>query len=271
MARDGGTVRGIWPVLEALRSGRVVERVLLRRGPLSDQLREVQQVARQTGVPIQLVPPERLDRATKGDHQGVVAFVSEVPVQDLDEVIAKAYEAGRTPLLLALDGVTDVRNIGAISRSAECFGADALIVPMAGSARLGPDAIKSSAGALMRLPVCRVGNLVKASLDAHDILAKEGIELEVVDMYSIRPIDREAIRRAACTHGVLLSAEEHNITGGFGAAVAEVIAEDGLACKLRHIGMPDQYSVLGPPTHLYRHYGLDGEGVAASVREALKG
>ena len=162
MARDGGTVRGIWPVLEALRSGRVVERVLLRRGPLSDQLREVQQVARQTGVPIQLVPPERLDRATKGDHQGVVAFVSEVPVQDLDEVIAKAYEAGRTPLLLALDGVTDVRNIGAISRSAECFGADALIVPMAGSARLGPDAIKSSAGALMRLPVCRVGNLVKA-------------------------------------------------------------------------------------------------------------
>lgn len=119
--------------------------------------------------------------------------------------------------------------------------------------------------------VFAIGNLVKASLDAHDILAKEGIELEVVDMYSIRPIDREAIRRAACTHGVLLSAEEHNITGGFGAAVAEVIAEDGLACKLRRIGMPDQYSVLGPPTHLYRHYGLDGEGVAASVREALKG
>lgn len=162
MARNEGLVKGIWPVMEALRSGRSVERVLIRRGPLSDPLREVQRAAREAGVPVQLVPGERLDRATRGEHQGVLAYVSEVPVQDLDEVITKAYEAGRTPLLLALDGITDVRNIGAISRSAEGFGADALVVPMTGTARLGPDAIKSSAGALMRLPVCRVPSLPKA-------------------------------------------------------------------------------------------------------------
>jgi len=108
-----------------------------------------------------------------------------------------------------------------------------------------------------------------ASLGAADILKAEGIALSVVDMYSIRPIDRAPIRRAAKANGFVLSAEEHNITSGFGSAVAEVIAEEGLSCKLHRIGMPDDYSLLGPPTHLYRHYGLDAEGVAARVRKAL--
>jgi transketolase len=116
--------------------------------------------------------------------------------------------------------------------------------------------------------VLAIGNLVKAALDAHDILANEGISLGVVDMYSIRPIDRDAVR-AASRQGIVISAEEANVTGGFGAAVAEVIAEEGLGCRLVKIGMPDDYSILGPPTHLYRHYGLDGEGVAATVRKAL--
>lgn len=116
--------------------------------------------------------------------------------------------------------------------------------------------------------VLAIGNLVAAALDAAETLANEGIELTVVDMYSIRPLDREAVR-AAAQQGVLFTAEEHNVTGGFGAAVAEVIAEEGLACRQVRIGLPDEYSILGPPTHLYRHYGLDGEGVAARVREAL--
>ncbi len=116
--------------------------------------------------------------------------------------------------------------------------------------------------------VLAIGNMVKAALDAHDILAEENIQLRVVDMYSIRPIDHAAIRRAALC-GVLFTAEEHNITGGFGAAVAEVIAEQGLAVRLHKIGIPDEYSLLGPPTHLYSHYGLDGEGIAARVRKVL--
>lgn len=117
--------------------------------------------------------------------------------------------------------------------------------------------------------VLAVGNLVKAALDAHDILAKENISLRVADMYSIRPIDRAEICAAARECGALITAEEHNITGGFGAAVAEVVAEEGLGARLWKIGMPDEYSLLGPPTHLYRHYGLDGEGVAAKVRDIL--
>ena len=116
--------------------------------------------------------------------------------------------------------------------------------------------------------VLAIGNLVKASLDAAALLAREGIEVGVVDMYSIRPIDREAVRLAA-KQGLVVTAEEANVTGGFGAAVAEVLAEEALGARLVKIGMPDEYSVLGPPTHLYRHYGLDGEGVAATLRKAL--
>ncbi len=116
-----------------------------------------------------------------------------------------------------------------------------------------------------------IGNLVKASLDAHDLLAGDGIGVRVVDMYSIRPLDRQAVLEAAGRYKMIFTAEEHNITGGFGAAVAEVLAESGTGTKLCKIGMPDQYSILGPPTHLYRHYGLDGEGVATTIRERLRG
>lgn len=118
--------------------------------------------------------------------------------------------------------------------------------------------------------VLAIGNLVSAALEAAEELAGEGIELTVVDMYSICPIDREPIRRAAEQSGLVITGEEHNITGGFGSAVAEVIAEEGLGCRLKRVGMPDEYSLLGPPTHLYRHYGLDGPGIAGTVREALK-
>lgn len=118
--------------------------------------------------------------------------------------------------------------------------------------------------------ILAIGNLVKAALEAHDILAKEGIGVRVVDMYSINPIDNNAIRQAASDHKLIVTAEEHNVTGGFGSAVADVIAEEGLGARLVKIGMPDQYSVLGPPTHLYAHYGLDGNGVAQRVREAMR-
>ena len=118
--------------------------------------------------------------------------------------------------------------------------------------------------------VLAIGNLVHAALGAHDILAREGIGLRVVDMYSVRPIDEAAVLAAARDHGVVVSAEEHNVTSGFGSAVAEVLASHGAGARLVRIGMPDRYSILGPPTHLYRHYGLDAEGVAAVVRRTLQ-
>lgn len=155
-------VCGIHPVIEALSSDRHVEKLLIRRDAGGEGMRNLKQLARELGVPWQPVPSEKLDRLTTTEHQGVIALISPVPVQDLDGVIAQAYERGEAPLLVALDGVTDVRNIGAVARSAECFGAHALIVPKSGAARLGSDAVKSSAGALMRKPVCRVDNLASA-------------------------------------------------------------------------------------------------------------
>ncbi len=116
--------------------------------------------------------------------------------------------------------------------------------------------------------VLAIGNLVAASLGAAEMLQPEGIDLGVIDMYSIAPLDRQAIRDAA-EMGHVFTAEEHNVSAGFGSAVAEVIADEGLGAKLHRIGMPDDYSLLGPPTHLYRHYGLDAEGVATAVRKAL--
>ena len=161
MASDD-LVCGVWPVIEALRAGRNIERLLVRREAGGDGIREIRQLAMDRGIPWQPVPVEKLDRLTRAEHQGVIAFISQVEEQDLDEVLTMAYERGETPLIVALDCVTDVRNMGAIARSAECFGAHALLVPKQGTARLGPDAVKSSAGALLRKPVCRVTRLTDA-------------------------------------------------------------------------------------------------------------
>lgn len=161
-------VCGVWPVIEALRSGANVEKILLRREAGGDGMKEIRQLALDRGIPWQPVPVEKLDRLTKTEHQGVIALISQVEEQDLDEVIAMAYERGDTPLIVALDSVTDVRNLGAIARSAECFGAHALLVPKQGTARLGEDAVKSSAGALVRKPVCRVSRLTDGLVRARE-------------------------------------------------------------------------------------------------------
>lgn len=161
-------VCGVWPVIEALRAGKNVEKLLIRREAGGDGVKEIRQLALDRDIPWQPVPVEKLDRLTKTEHQGVIAFLSQVEEQDLNEVITMAYERGETPLILALDSVTDVRNMGAIARSAECFGAHAMLVPKVGTARLGPDAVKSSAGALLRKPVCRVARLTDALRAARD-------------------------------------------------------------------------------------------------------
>lgn len=155
-------VAGIRPVTEALTANRNIEKLLVRRDSGHAALKEIKQLALEREIPWQPVPLEKLDRMTRTEHQGVIALLSPVEEQNLDEVIARAYELGQTPLIIALDGVTDVRNVGAVARSAECFGAHAVLVPKQGSARLGSDAVKSSAGALLRIPVCRANDLLTA-------------------------------------------------------------------------------------------------------------
>lgn len=180
---------GVRPVIEALRSDHHVEKLLIRRDAGGAGLHELKQLAKELGVPWQPVPTEKLDRLTTTEHQGVIAFISQVPVQDLDGLIAQAYERGEDPLLIALDGVTDVRNMGGIARSAECFGAHGLVVPKMGTARLGSDAVKTSAGALLRKPVCRVDHLQGALQKAQEhglrvvaVTEKAEVSLEASDL-----------------------------------------------------------------------------------------
>ena len=167
-------------MLEALHEGKSLHRVLFLKGKQTEELSEILSTCRSMSIPAQAVPKERLDRVTRKNHQGVVAFLSPIEFQPLDEVVMAAFERGEDPLMLALDGVTDVRNLGAIARTAECFGVTALVVPSTGSAPVNEDAIKSSAGALLRIPMCRVPSMsramkeiVPARVDAHR-LEREG-------------------------------------------------------------------------------------------------
>ena len=158
----GSYVMGWHPVMEALNAGKEFQKVLIQRDEKGERTTALVAQLRGLNIPVQRVPKEKLNRITVKNHQGIVAFLSPISYQPLEELIARAYEAGETPLLVALDGVTDVRNIGAIARSAECFGATALVIPSFGVAPIQEDAIKSSSGALLRLPVARVPDMARA-------------------------------------------------------------------------------------------------------------
>ena len=150
---------GIHPVIEAVRSGKEIEKVLLQKGLRGEGFRELFNLCKEFEIHFQFVPPEKLNSLSKQNHQGVIAYLSEVTYQRLEDIIPYVYEQGRPPLILVLDRITDVRNMGAIARSAECAGVDALVIPVQGSAQINSEAIKASAGALYKLPVCRSKNL----------------------------------------------------------------------------------------------------------------
>jgi 23S rRNA (guanosine2251-2'-O)-methyltransferase len=148
-------VFGIRAIMEAVQAGKEIEKVLLRPGLNGALYQELAVLLRERGIVVQYVPPEKLNRITAKNHQGAIAFVSPVEYQNLTMLIPSLFEQGTEPLILILDGITDVRNIGAIARSAECAGVHALVVPERGSAQINSDALKTSAGALNHIPVCR--------------------------------------------------------------------------------------------------------------------
>lgn len=158
----GGKIIGRQPLIEAIRSGRALDKILLQRNASGDSIEEIRGLAKEYNIPLQIVPPEKLTSLTKANHQGVVAFAALVQYLDLQQVIDLVVASGAAPLFVMLDGVTDVRNIGAIARSAVCCGAQALIIPDKGTGALNEEAMKSSAGALELIHICRVNSLLKA-------------------------------------------------------------------------------------------------------------
>lgn len=152
---------GFRTIIEAVKAGKTIDKLLVKRGVKSELYYELMELVKEHQIPAQYVPVERLDRVTRKNHQGALAFVSEIEFQDIQNILPTIYEKGQDPFILVLDKVTDVRNFGAITRTAECAGVHAIIVPAKNSAQMNADAVKTSAGALHHIPVCRENSVVR--------------------------------------------------------------------------------------------------------------
>ncbi len=152
-------VFGKQPLVEAMKAGRTFEKVFLLKSASGEFVEELFAYCNERNLSVQRVPMEKLNRLTRKNHQGVVAQLALIEYYQVQDIVAHAFDQGEMPLLVMLDGVTDVRNLGAIARSAACTGAHALIIPMKGTAMVNADAMKASAGALQSLPVCKVSSL----------------------------------------------------------------------------------------------------------------
>lgn len=187
--KRGNLLIGIRPLMEAIEAGKEIEKVLVQQGSKGSLSVELRQILQKQSIPVQTVPVEKLNTISRQNHQGVIAFVSPIAFGNLDNIIAKVYDEGKVHRLLMLDGVTDVRNFGAICRTAECMGVDAVIIPDKGAAQINEEAIKTSTGALYNIPVCRVKSLGEALEQMQQsgikVIAcseKKDVTLEEIDM-----------------------------------------------------------------------------------------
>ena len=162
MQKESDYIFGLRTVIEAIRAGRQIDRLLVRQGLHGPVYHELMIEVRKNNIPYQIVPVERIELITRKNHQGIIAWLSLIEYQSISDILPSIFEKGEDPLVLILDGVSDVRNFGAIVRSAECLGAHTVIIPEKGSARITADAVKTSAGALHTFPVCREKSIVKA-------------------------------------------------------------------------------------------------------------
>ena len=171
-------VIGRQPLIEAINAGKAIDKILFQKNVEGESIGAIRHLAKEKNIPIQVVPIEKLNSLSRANHQGVMAFVASVVYMDLQQVVDHVVASGEVPLLVMLDGVTDVRNIGAIARSAVCTGAHAIIIPDKGVGALNEEAMKSSAGALELIHICRVNSLLKAV----DTLHLNGIQVFTSEM-----------------------------------------------------------------------------------------
>ena len=221
---------GVRPVIEAIQAGRPIEKIMLREGIVTDLLQMVQNKARANKISVTWVPVEMLNRLCKGaNHQGVAAFVASAEYSDLEETMEKAATSGKIPLILLLDKITDVRNFGAIARTAECAGAHAIVVPSRGAASMNADAMKTSAGALNHVPVCKTASLKSAifllkSYEVQIVAATEKADLDYFDADLTRPT------------AVILGSEESGISKNI-LELADVTIKIPLAGKIESLNV----------------------------------
>jgi 23S rRNA (guanosine2251-2'-O)-methyltransferase len=197
-------IAGRNPVIEALKSAQDIDKILLFKNAVGDTIHEIKHLAKESNIPVQYVPNEKLNSLTNINHQGVVAFKASVFYYDLQQVIDWVSSKGETALFVMLDGVTDVRNIGAIARSAVCCGAQAMIIPEKGVGALNEDAVKSSAGALQHIQVCRLNSLLKAL----DTLHLNGIKVFTSEIKASKKLFEIDFLEPCC---ILMGSEEKGV------------------------------------------------------------
>src|SRR5512133_1954519 len=161
MIKEKDSIFGLRAVIEAIRAGKQVDRLLIKQGLQGSLYHELMTEVKANNIVYQIVPVERIELVTRKNHQGVLAWLSLIEYQHIGNLLPMIFEKGEDPLIIALDGVSDVRNFGAIVRTADCLGAHAIIIPEKGSARITADAVKTSAGALHTFPVCREKSIVR--------------------------------------------------------------------------------------------------------------
>jgi len=162
MQKEKDCIFGLRPVIEAVKAGKQIDRLLIRQGLQGATYHELMTLVKANNIVYQIVPVERIELVTRKNHQGVLAWLSVIEYQYITNLLPMIWEKGEDPFIVALDGVSDVRNFGAIVRTAECLGAHAIMIPEKGSARITADAVKTSAGALHSFPVCREKSIVRA-------------------------------------------------------------------------------------------------------------
>jgi 23S rRNA (guanosine2251-2'-O)-methyltransferase len=193
-SKSATLIIGKQPLMEAIQSGRAIDKILLQKNLTGEVAHAIKQLAKENQIPVQLVPVEKLNGLSRANHQGVVAFASLVKYMDLQQVIDFVVGEGQTPLFLMLDGITDVRNIGGIARSAVCCGAQALIIPDKGVGALQEEALKSSAGALEWIHICRVSSLLKAV----DTLHLNGVQVFTSEMRAEKGVSELTFSEPCC-------------------------------------------------------------------------
>ena len=191
-------------IIDAMQSGKQLERIYMQTTIHGEVVDEIKKLAEQKLVPINKVPVEKLNGFNISNHEGCVAVISKIQYQDLQDVISFIVEKGEAPLFLILDAITDIRNIGAIARSAFCFGVNAIIIPDKGVGALNEDAILTSAGALEKIPVCRVNSLMKTVDDLH----MNGIKVFASEMTATKKLP-ELVLNEPCA--IVMGGEEHGV------------------------------------------------------------
>jgi len=215
---DKDFIFGTRAVIEALNAQKDIDKILINKEQNNELTKELLSLAKAERVPVVRVPEAKLNRITRKNHQGVVAHISAIQYASLDNVIEECFSKGVAPLILVLDRITDVRNFGAIARTADCAGVHAIVLPEKGSAQINSDAVKTSAGALNFLPVCRVKNLY----------------------YTIKDLKKMGLTVISCTEKTERTMYDADYTGP--TVIVMGSEEDGISSEI--MGISDEFVAI---------------------------